>query len=40
VCVVALKVFGKQIKELIVRSFKKIKAETSGFDADSEKKYY
>jgi len=31
VCVAAIKLFGSQIKDLIVRSTRKIKDETSGF---------
>lgn len=31
VCVVAIKLFGSQIKDLIVRSTRKIKDETAGF---------
>lgn len=33
VCVVAIKLFGSQIKDLIVRSTRKIKDETAGFDS-------
>jgi Flp pilus assembly pilin Flp len=31
VCVASLRLFGSQIKDLIVRSTRKIKDETSGF---------
>ncbi|OQA92292.1 MAG: Flp/Fap pilin component [Elusimicrobia bacterium ADurb.Bin231] len=31
VCIVAIKLFGSQIKDLIVRSTRKIKDETAGF---------
>jgi len=31
VCVASLRLFGVQIKDLIVRSMRKIKDETSGF---------
>jgi pilus assembly protein Flp/PilA len=33
VCVVAIKAFGAQIKDLISRSTRKIKDDTAGFDS-------
>ena len=33
VCIVGVKLFGAQIKDLIVRSTRKIKDETQGFDS-------
>jgi len=33
VCVVAIKAFGSQIKDLIVKSTRRIKDDTSGFES-------